>query len=71
MDQLADLLADRFDDSRWAVAEQVAPPARKEIEIPLPFRIPHVGALAADQRERVPTIIGYDVFFERRDDFGG
>src|SRR3954449_5232580 len=49
VDELSDLLADRVNDPGRAVAEQVAPPAREEVEIAIPFGIPDPRSLAPDQ----------------------
>ena len=40
VDQLADLVADRLDDARRAVTQQVAAPPRKEVEIPVALGVP-------------------------------
>ena len=44
MNQLADLIADRLDDARRTVAEQVAAPAGEEIEIAIARVVPDLAS---------------------------
>ena len=64
VDQRGDLLLDGFDDSRRTMAEQIAAPAGKEIEISPPLIVPDVGAFAADERHREPLVVWHDVPLE-------
>ena len=71
VDQLADLLADRLDHARRAVAEQVAAPAGEEVEVAVPLGVPDLRALAADQADRVAAVVRDHVPLELGDRLGG
>src|SRR5262249_21640055 len=71
VNQLADLVAHRLDDSRRTVAEQVAAPARKEVEVAVTLGIPHPGACAARQANRIARVVADDVTLEQVNDFWG
>ena len=64
VDQLRDLLFDRFDHSRRTVAQDVAAPAGEQVQVPSPLGIPHTGSLATDQADRVATVVGDHVLLE-------
>ena len=67
MDQLADLFANRRDDPRRAMTQQVAAPAGEEVEIAVSLGIPHPGPLAANQADGEPSIVGNHVTIELGD----
>ena len=67
VDQLPDLVANRLDDPGRAMAEQVAAPAREEVEVAVPFGIPDPRAFAPDQTDRVPPVIGDHIPIELGD----
>ena len=69
VDQLAQLLADRLDHRRRAVAQQVASPAGKQIQVAVPLGVPDVGAFAADQGHGKPAVVGNHVLLEELEDF--
>ena len=48
VDELCDLALNRLDDPWRAMAQQVAAPPGEEIEVAMPFRIPHPRALSPD-----------------------
>ena len=64
MDQPRDLLLHCLDDRRRAMAEEVAAPAREEIEILTPLGIPDLRSHAAFEADREPPVIGDDVAVE-------
>src|SRR5436190_8332785 len=51
MDELAHLSADRLHHARRAVAQQIATPAWKEIQVAVPLGVPHVGTLATHEAD--------------------
>ena len=61
MDEPADLFAHRLDDARRAMAQEIAAPAGKEVEIAVPFVVPDVGSFAAHQANRIARVVGNDV----------
>ena len=65
VDQLGHLLLHRLDDPRRTVAQQVAAPAGKEVEIPPALVVPHVRPLAAHERHREPRVVRHDVLVEQ------
>ena len=67
MDQPADLFANRRDDPLGAVAQQVAAPAREEVEIAVALGVPHPRSLAANEADGVSAIIGDHVPIELGD----
>ncbi len=71
VDQLAQLLADGLDDRGRAMPQQVAPPAGKQIEVAVPFGVPHPGVFAADQGHGKPPVVGDHVALEEFEDFWG
>src|SRR5262249_7390446 len=71
VDELADLVADGLDDAGRAVAEQVAAPAREEIEVAVALGVPYKGAFAAHQADRVARVVADDKALERVDDLLG
>ena len=58
---VANLLAHGLDDRRGTMAQQIAAPAGKEIEIAVPFGIPDVRAFAARQHDGKAAVIGNHV----------
>ncbi len=71
VDQAADLLADRLDDPGRAVAQQVASPARKEVEVPVPFGVPDPRSLTAHEADGEAPVIGDHIPLELSDGFLG
>jgi hypothetical protein len=71
VDQLADLLADRLDDARGAVADQIAAPAGEEVEVAVPLGVPNPRALAPDQADREPPVVGDHIPVELGDRLRG
>ena len=67
VDQSRHLLLDRCDHSRRAMAQDVAAPAREQVEVPVPLGIPHRRALTPHQANRVTTVVGNHVLLELRD----
>ncbi len=65
VDQLAQLLADGLDHRRRAMSQQVAAPAVKQVEVAVPFRIPHVRSLAPHQGDRKAIVVGNHVSLEQ------
>ncbi len=64
VDQPRHLLLDRGDDPRRTVAQDVAAPAREQVQVPSPLGIPHYRSLAAYQADRVTTVIGNHVLLK-------
>ena len=64
VNELSDLLAHRLHDARRTVAENVAAPTGKEVEIAVALRVPDVRSFAAHQTHRIARVIGDDVFPE-------
>ena len=71
VNQLGHLLLDRLDHSRRTVAEQVAAPARKEIEIAASLGVPHVRFFAAYQAHGEARVVANHVAVKQLDDLGG
>ena len=69
VDQRGDLLLHGLDDRLGTMAQQVAAPAGKEVEIAIALGVPHVRAFAARQRHAEAPIVGHDVPLEQLDDF--
>ncbi len=67
----ADLFANGRDNALGAMAQQVAAPAGKEVEITVSLGVPHRGALAANQADGEPSIVGYHVTIELADCLSG
>ena len=67
VDQPANLFANGRDDAARAMAQQVAAPAGEEIEIAVSLGIPNPGALAADEADGEPSVVGYHVAIELGD----
>ena len=70
VDQLANLFANSLDDPRRAMPQEVATPARKEVEIALTLGVPNPRALAPDEANRVSPIVGNDITVELGDRLG-
>ena len=65
VDQLGHLLLHRLDHARRTVPQQIAAPAREEVEILPPLVVPDMRPLTAHQRHREPFVVRDHVFFEQ------
>src|SRR5262249_46329306 len=57
VDELPHLVADRLDHARGAMAEEVAAPAREEVEVAVPLGVPDERAFPPDQADRVAAVV--------------
>ena len=60
VDEPADLVADRLDHPRRAVAEQPAAPAGEKVQVAVALGVPDVRAFAAHQADRVARVVADD-----------
>ncbi len=64
MDQRSNLFLHRFDHRLRAVAQKVAAPAGKQVEVGGSLRIPHPRALTLHKTDGEPTVVGHHVAVE-------
>ena len=67
VDQSRHLLLDGSDHPRRTMAQDVAAPAREQVEVPIPLGIPHRRSLTPHQANRVTAVVGDHVLLELRD----
>ena len=67
VDQRAQLPADSLDDRFRTVAQEVAAPARKEIQIAVAFAVPNMGSFAPDEVDRKAIVVGNDKLLKECD----
>ena len=67
MNQLADLVPDRFDNLRRAVPQKVASPAGKKVEVPISLRIPNLRPFPPNQARWVPGVVADHLLIEKLD----
>ena len=67
VNQLGHLLLNRADDRGRRVAEQVAAPTGKQIEIAVALGVPDERPFTADEGDRIPLVVRNDVLAERLD----
>src|SRR5262249_48585991 len=68
---LADLLPDRLDHPGRAVPQEVAAPAREEVEVAVALGVPDPRPLTPDEANRVASVVGDDVTAELGHHFRG
>ena len=72
VDQLAQLLADRLDHRRRAMAQQIAAPAAEQIEVAVALRCPRRTSLRrATKRDGKAAVVGNHVLLEQLERFFG
>jgi len=70
MNQRRDLILHRLYHRGGTVAQQIAAPTRKQIEVAVPFAVPDPRPFAAHQVNRVAVVIRDNVFLEQFDGSG-
>jgi hypothetical protein len=64
MDQMFNLLLNRLHHFRWAMTQDVAAPARKQVQVPLPFRIPDRRPFPVDDADGIALVVRNHIFSE-------
>ena len=70
VNQLGRLLLNRFHNPRRTMAQQVAAPTGKEVQILPALVVPHQRAFAAHEAHREPSVIRHHVLGEKLRRFG-
>jgi len=61
------LLLNCLNDTRRTVAQEVAPPTGKKVEVPLALAVPNQRSFATYQIDRVSRVVGNHILFEEFD----
>ena len=66
----ADLMRDRFDQSRVGVPESVHGDARGQVQVASPFFVPNLAVFATHEHELGLAVVGIEVASSQVDEFG-